>query len=379
MHFLAKPISIILLVSFSFNASGQNITPQMEKDFRIDARIKVSQAVQVINTAVDAYEKSGSLAFTNSLEDLLSSNEKAYLIKELKGQLYLPRLRMEGDKLIVFHKKEIIAQLESYDVAQGIYKGGPFHYTFNNNLGLIENLQNWKSNERGSAQNNLRTLRFLRNLFIPYAEAIKPALAIGVSAIIGALVGWYLKSEANKTKIAKYYENPVSESIPAHQFGHSAENAAHTGNPSKARESDKKDETAQADPQKDAAKEKEEKDKALAKTPSKAKGEGGDSYTLKNFKLVLEKCTGLADKNKKLECLNMLKEKVGERIATTNTSCTRESDPKKCIAINKQTEDFVKLQAEILNEIKKLNTDGAKLQKLVAPPVETVESPPPEA
>ena len=127
VRLISKPISLILLVSFSFNASGQNITPQMEKDFRIDARIKVSQAAQVINTAVDAYEKSGSLAFTNSFENLLSSNEKAYLIKELKGQSFLPRLKMEGDKLVVFHNKEIIAQLESYDVAQGIYKGGCVH------------------------------------------------------------------------------------------------------------------------------------------------------------------------------------------------------------------------------------------------------------
>ena len=362
VRLISKPISLFLLISFSFNAIGQNITPQMEKDFRVDARIKVSQAAQVINTAVDAYEKSGSLAFTNSFENLLSSNEKAYLIKELKGQFFLPRLKMEGDKLVVFHNKEIIAQLESYDVAQGIYKGGPFHYRFDNNLGLIENLQNWKAADKGSAQNDLPTYMFLRDLFIPYAEAIKPALAIGVSAIIGALVGWYLKSEANKPKIAKYYENPVSENIPAHQSGHSAENVAQTGNPSKASESDKKDkkdEPVNADPKKDAP---------------KAKSEGGNSYTLKDFKVALGKCTELSDKDKKLICLNKLKERVGDRISTTNTSCTKESNPEKGIAINKQTDDFVKLQAEILNEIKKLNTDDAKLQKLLGTPKEKPET-----
>jgi hypothetical protein len=160
---VSKPASLILLVSFSFSASGQNITPQMEKDFRIDARIKVSQAAKVFNAAVDAYEKSGPKAFTDSFGNLLNPEEKDFVIKELKGLPPFPRLKMKGDTLVVFYKKEIIAQLESYDVAQGIFEGGPFHYTFDNNLGLIENLQNWKALDKGSAQNEQYS-RFLMNL-----------------------------------------------------------------------------------------------------------------------------------------------------------------------------------------------------------------------
>jgi hypothetical protein len=44
-------------------------------------------------------------------------------------------------------------------------------------------LPNWKALDKGSAQNDLRTLRFLRNLFIPYAKAIKPAHQFGYSAV----------------------------------------------------------------------------------------------------------------------------------------------------------------------------------------------------
>ena len=135
----------------------------MEKDFRIDARIKVSQAAKVFNAAVDAYEKSGPKAFTDSFGNLLNPEEKDFVIKELKGLPPFPRLKMKGDTLVVFYKKEIIAQLESYDVAQGIFEGGPFHYTFDNNLGLIENLQNWKALDKGSAQNEQYS-RFLMNL-----------------------------------------------------------------------------------------------------------------------------------------------------------------------------------------------------------------------
>ena len=218
VRLVSKPVSFILLVSFSFNASGQSISAKMEKDFRVDARIKVSQAAQVTNTAVDAYEKSGPKAFADSFGSLLNPEEKAFVIKELKGLPPFPRLKMEGDKLVVFYKKEIIAQLESYDVAQGIFEGGPFHYTFDNNLGLIENLQNWKSLDKGSAQNEQHS-RFLMNLFIPQAEAgmtTKWAIPIiGAATLLGTLIGYLLGKPSNSPKVAQANGPAATEPSPA--------------------------------------------------------------------------------------------------------------------------------------------------------------------
>ena len=227
MCLISKPVAFILLVSFSFNASGQSISAKMEKDFRVDARIKVSQAAQVLNTAVDAYEKSGPKAFADSFGSILNPEEKAFVIKELKGLPPFPRLKMEGDKLVVFYKKEIIAQLESYDVAQGIFEGGPFHYTFDNNLGLIENLQSWKALDKGSAQNEQHS-RFLMNLFIPQAEArvtTKWAIPIiGAALVLGVLIGNWLGKPSNSTKVAdanaaKTVEPPPSSTNPTHGGG----------------------------------------------------------------------------------------------------------------------------------------------------------------
>jgi hypothetical protein len=202
---VSKPVAFILLLSFSFNASGQSISAKMEKDFRIDARIKVSQAAQVINTAIDAYERAGPKAFADSFGSILNPEEKTFVIKELKGLPPFPRLKMEGDKLVVFYKKEIIAQLESYDVAQGIFEGGPFHYTFDNNLGLIENLQSWNALDIGSAQNEQRS-SFLMNLFIPQAEAKmtnKAAIPLMICGpLLGVLIGYYLGKPSNSPKVA---------------------------------------------------------------------------------------------------------------------------------------------------------------------------------
>ena len=171
VRLVSKPVAFILLVSFSFNASGQNITPQMEKDFRVDARIKVSQAAQVTNTAVDAYEKSGPKAFVDSFGSLLNPEEKTFIIKKLSKLPPLPHLKMKDSKLIVYYKERTIAELESYDVAEGIFQAHSFKYIYNVNLDLIENLKNWELLDKKNKPNDKTYSFFLKNLLLPSAMA----------------------------------------------------------------------------------------------------------------------------------------------------------------------------------------------------------------
>ena len=296
MRLVSKPVAFILLVSFSFNASAQSISAKMEKDFRVDARIKVSQAAQVLNTAVDAYEKSGPKAFADSFGSLLNPEEKAFVIKELKGLPPFPRLKMEGDKLVVFYKKEIIAQLESYDVAQGIFEGGPFHYTFDNNLGLIENLQNWKSLDKGSAQNEQHS-RFLMNLFIPQAEAgmtTKAAIPLMICGpLLGGLIGYWLGKPANSPSVAKANGPAVSESMA------STTNPDHGGGTPAAGDASGKAPKATTAPGGAS--------KPAAPAPAAAAANNGsDSNSKDDLPKKIEECKKLATVEEKRKCLDKL-------------------------------------------------------------------------
>jgi len=220
-------LKIFFLYFFLFlNGKGHAATTKMEQDYRDDARLKVSQAAQVFNSAVDAYEKAGPKAFAESFNGILNPEEKTFVIKELKTLPTFPKLKMRGDTLIVFYKKEIIAELDSYEVAQGNFEGGPFHYSFDNELGLIENIQNWKSLDKKSAQIDHKNLRFLMNLFIPQAEARmtnKAAIPLMICGpLLGALVGYWLAKPSNSPKIAQsqnYLPENNSTSVATHGDG----------------------------------------------------------------------------------------------------------------------------------------------------------------
>ncbi len=225
-----KPLFFYLFFFLIFNANGQLISAKMEKDFREDARIKVAKVVQFVNTGVEKYEKTGPQAFVDYLGPSLSEIDKKFIIKELKGLPPLPQLKMVDHNVVFFHKNKIIAEFDSYDVAQGLYQNKDIDLFYDTSLSFQENFESWKKPSKKDSDNNASI--FWNNLIIPQAEARmtnKAAipLMIGVP-IVAAILGYYIGKSANKPKVA---ENRTLLSDPSpsvsgagHAHGHGTDN-----------------------------------------------------------------------------------------------------------------------------------------------------------
>lgn len=200
-----KPLFFYLFFFLIFNANGQLISAKMEKDFRDDARIKVAKVVQFVNKGVEKYEKTGPQAFVEYLGQTVSEVDKKFIIKELKGLPPLPRLKMDDHNVVFFHKNKIIAEFDSYDVAQGLYQNKDIDLFYDTSLSLQENFESWKKSSKKDSESSASI--FWNNLIIPQAEARmtnKAAipLMIGVP-IVAAIVGYFLGKSANKAKVAE--------------------------------------------------------------------------------------------------------------------------------------------------------------------------------
>jgi hypothetical protein len=232
-----KPLFFYLFFFLVFNANGQLISAKMEKDFREDARIKVAKVVQFVNTGVEKYEKTGPQAFVDYLGPSLSEIDKKFIIKELKGLPPLPQLKMVDHNVVFFHKNKIIAEFDSYDVAQGLYQNKDIDLFYDTSLSFQENFESWKKPSKKDSDNNASI--FWNNLIIPQAEARmtnKAAipLMIGVP-IVAAILGYYIGKSANKPKVAEnrtlLSDPSPSASGAGHAHGHGTDNLVGGGTP----------------------------------------------------------------------------------------------------------------------------------------------------
>ena len=300
----SKKFLHFLSLAFILSAHSQVITGKIEKDFREDARIKVAQAAKVINLAVDAYEKTGPLAFVNSFENLLSRDEKSFIIKELKGLPPFPRLRMQESKLVVFYKKEVIAELDSYEVAQGKFKGGPFDYTYDSNQGFIENIKNWKLLDSKSEQSQYsKKYRFIVNLLIPRADARmsnKAAIPLMICGpLLGGLVGYWLAKPSNSPKVAQSQNYVPEENVGVARHGTAAGAEVHGNGEGKAVASGTR--TA---PGSSASLQKNEKGETLYPSIQHTPSALTASQIKSEYEKYLVDCKKIQDKTQKIKFLN---------------------------------------------------------------------------
>lgn len=196
-----RMLAFILCVSIGYPAKSQALPKKIEESHRSEAINLVTQFSKIYNQARKEFEKKGSLAFVEKINNLApniyTETELNFILKKISKLQYLPELEVEGNKLLVLEGSKKIHSLHTYDVARGLFilKGETLF--FNQNLRLTENYENWTKNnpvKNSKLFFDIHNLLFkLDQLLLPQAHAIGKIPLMAILALIGGFIGYKWK------------------------------------------------------------------------------------------------------------------------------------------------------------------------------------------